>query len=439
MARLPVSLSVKVARFEVPVTAGLATDEKGSISLGKLENVETLSVSAQNLQDSQFALHKFHRNWPGDVQAGIGSKIVLPLGKRSSASTDFSLTELRGNVPYAVQDGKVKVEVGALEIEGLTPGNYVLQDYESGQSVRIVVADAQEQNSLVAAKHRVLQTSHPLIAIREAKIEDGKLVVTVTGADSSARVHLLAQPLYPEASRGRDVQLPYAPLMSQQRSPVLSLYVDSLRLDEEYGYILERQGLTKYPGNMLAQPTLLVHPWEIATTQNSTVEAATGDALPRSAAPPSPMASEAFGAADGVHMKRRPDWKNYDFLATSALVSANFAIEDGRVAVPVEQLRGYSSLTVVAVQVNSADSRELVVPQAQLLVRDQRLKTAFSADTHLTQTQRVEVIRLKEQSPGRSANPARAGLFIRCRCLPIVWNAAPVQRLGEVRFSGAVA
>ncbi len=79
------------------------------------------------------------------------------------------------------------------------------------------------------------------------------------------------------------------------------------------------------------------------------------------------------------------------------MISANYAIEDGQVSVPIEQLRGYSNLTVLAVQINSADSRELVVPQSELLVRDQRLKSAFDANIRLAQTQRVEVVPANEK------------------------------------------
>ncbi len=169
--------------FADPVTADLATDENGTIALGKLESVETISVSAQGLQPMQFSLHKFHRSWPSDLHAGTDSKIVLPLGKQSSEITHFSLMEIRGTTPFAVHREKLKVDAGALEIEGLPAGNYVLR-ITNRAGIRIFVADAKEQNAIAAAKHRVLQTSRSLIAIRDAKIEEGKLVVKVTARTS---------------------------------------------------------------------------------------------------------------------------------------------------------------------------------------------------------------------------------------------------------------
>lgn len=395
--RLPVSLSVKVDRFVSPVSSSLATNDQGVIDLGEMANVSSISVSAQGMQPSQFSLHRFHRAWPAVLHVGNDSQVILPLGKDMSDATQFSLIEIRRGVPHSMYAEKIKVNNGALEIGSLPAGDYLLQDHEAGQRVRIVVADAKESDSILAAKHRVLQTNRQSpIVIRKTTVENGSLVIEVAGADKSARLHVLAHPLYPESSSGRQVQLPTPPLMQQQRVPTMSLFVDSLRLDEEYSYILERKGIAKYPGNMLAQPTLLIHPWEVSTTQNSDKEAAGGDAMPKIAEPMAPPAS-AMSRPEGEQSGAGADWKSFDFLATPTAIALNYEIIDGKVSVPIEKLKGYSSLTVVAIHATGADSREVVLPETELMVRDQRLKAAFPRDAHLAQSQRVEILSANEK------------------------------------------
>lgn len=399
IARLPISLSFKVQHFTRQVMADLASDDAGVVELGALANVTEVMASAQGIAACSFALNRFHRHWPAVVHLGLGDKITLPLGKDSAAVDQFGLYEFRRNLPFGTPTGKVKVAAGALEVGELAAGDYVLRDYESGQQVRILVANAKASaGSILAAKHRVLQASPSTsVVIRRVVVEAGKLMVEIAGADASTRVHLVANALYPESSSGRQLHMPYAPLMQQPRVPSLSMYVDSLKLDEEYSYILDRQGVAKYPGNMLAQPTLLVRPWEVSVTENTDKAAAAGDALPKIAAQMNAPASPADAGAAGSAAAARPDWRCFDFLNTPTALATNLEVEDGKVMIPIEDLKGYSSLSVVAVQMQGCDSREIVLPDNQLLVRDQRLRSAFSRDVHLSQTQRVEWIQNGEK------------------------------------------
>ena len=392
IGRLPVTVTAKVERFVSPVGFSLATSEQGVIELGALEHVSNISVSAQGMQASQFQLHRFHRSWPTVVHAGLGSIIVLPLGKDASDANRFTLFDIRRGVQHSSHADKLRVVSGAIEISGLAAGDYILNDYEAGQRISIVVADAKASDTMVAAKHRILQAaSLAPIAIRRAVIEGDSLVIEVSGAEESTRVHLLANPMFPESSRGAQVQLPHQPLMLQFRAPTLSMFVDSLRLDEEYSYILQRQGITKYPGNMLAQPTLLIKPWEVSTTSNVDQVAAAGDPMARSAMPGLPP-SDMSGAELQPKIAGSENWKSYDFLANPTSLAANISLENGKASIPINMLKGYCNVTVVAIHATASDSRLIVLPEPELLVRDQRLRAAFARDTHLAQTQRVEVL-----------------------------------------------
>ncbi|MEO8272225.1 MAG: hypothetical protein ABI557_21115, partial [Aureliella sp.] len=259
LARLPVTLALKLRQLIGQRNYTLATNAEGEVDLGALENVTDVTISASDIQSASFSLDHFHRSWPATVQLGTTETFELPLGKDSAPREQFSLVEVRRGVPSAVLADSLTVANGALRIAPLKPGDYLLHDYESGQQVRIAVGAAERRDNWIAAKNRVLQASPTQrVLIRQASIVDGQLVVRVDGSDDMTRLHVIANALLPSVSRGQQLQLPHLPLAAQTLPADQSHYVESLRLDEEYSYILERQHAKKYPGNPLSQPSVLI-------------------------------------------------------------------------------------------------------------------------------------------------------------------------------------
>ncbi len=183
-----------------------------------------------------------------------------------------------------------------IDDQPLPVGNYQLRDHARGALVRIAIIDKQSDSAgyLVGAT-RILETGkyQPLV-IKQAQVEDKNIRIRLQGFDKFTRVHVIAQPLDPDYSSSVQAVLPYPGLVEKSRLPVSSFYIDSLQLDEEYSYILQRQQATKYPGNMLVQPSLLVHPWEISLSDNQSKLAEGGDALPSAADPMNAPAAPAM-------------------------------------------------------------------------------------------------------------------------------------------------
>lgn len=408
ITRLPISVAAKHRQFKQPKTFSLATDAEGRVDVGELKNIDSIQVSAHGIQQSTFDMADFHRDWPAQIQIASSESIELPLGKSSSADSAFTLSELRRGLIHRTLEDHCEIKDGSIVIRDLSPGDYVFTDHEVGQRVRMLVSagkvaesrdtgnrdsDDSSQGAFVVDAGRILQMSDSSpIVIRDVRVVDEELVIQVDGADLMSRVHIVANVFEPSSDLGRRIDLPSLPLMSQKRTRVPSLYVDSLRLDEEYSYILERQGLKKYPGNLLPQPSLLINPWEISVTENNSKRAAAGDRLPKSAAP---AQQNADMAAEGEtrNAGSRPDWKSFDFLAGGAAVATNLAIQDGVVKMPMEGLQGYASVTVLAVHPISTDSRQVTLGSGRIPTRDGRLRSAFDSDSHLAQTQRVEFLK----------------------------------------------
>lgn len=396
ISRLPVSLTVKPKYFANTHSFGLATDAEGVIQLGRLETIESVRVSAQGIRESEFRPHPFHRSWPQELNLQAGNQLSLQLGKETSELAQFSLFEVRRRVQHQSYVSKLSIEKGALHIAPLNEGNYVLTDHESGQSVLIAVSDGERRGQFLIGRNRILQTGQRVeICVRDAIVDGEDLVVRIANADPQTRVHIVGNVFESDTAPAKSLQISMPSLQTVSRASNRSDYVDSLLLDEEYRYILERRGLAQYPGNMLPQPSLLIHPWEVSVTENNRVEAKAGDALPPSPAADAPMARQKRSAA-GEGAQADPSWKSYDFLADSSAVLANVGLVEGEVRIPVADFAGYSTVTVVAVHPTSLDSREVVLGHENFLPRDQRLRTSFDPLKQLVQTQRVEFLRAGE-------------------------------------------
>ncbi|MEZ6081531.1 MAG: hypothetical protein R3C56_39440 [Pirellulaceae bacterium] len=276
---------------------------------------------------------------------------------------------------------------GALRIAALQPGDYLLHDYESGQHVRIAVGSAERRDHWVAAKNRLLQASPArCVVIRQAAIVDGQLVVRVDGSDDMTRVHVIANGLLPRRIQRSTITIAPSAARRAALPADLSHYVESLRLDEDYSYILERQHAKKYPGNLLSQPSVLILPWEVSVTENERQDAARWRRHASLGRPPSPM-SAMQAEAEGMVRGERSGWKSFDFLAKGQVLLANQTVVDGRFSVSVDKLQGCNSIAVVVVHPTSTDSRSVQQDVGALPVRDLRLREAFSPDVHLSQVQ----------------------------------------------------
>lgn len=392
LAKLPVTVRSKHRDFTPQTQHTLATDESGIIQLGPLQDFESIQVSAQGIRQVDFDLDRVHRAWPGEVNTLAGNEIRLPLGNAGSSSSSFALYEVRGGVRVRDVSQSISIDTGALTVKDLEPGSYELRDYEKEQVVAIRVAREQSAEGTFMDADRIMQAStRSEISIRNVNIADGNLTIEVDSADNATRVHVFAHAFRPGRHLARAAHLHTPDPLSRSRRTLSSHYVDALKLDEEYGYILRRQGLEHYSGNMLPQPSLLVRPWELAETENLSREARAGDALPESAEAPMPMA-DAEQSDRGKASASSPSWKCFDFLADGEELLANVGLEKGAATIPLGDLSGFSSLTILVIHPTAQDSRIVPLQSLDLKTRDLRLRTAFDAGLKLSQTQKVETL-----------------------------------------------
>ena len=126
----------------------------------------------------------------------------------------------------------------------------------------------------------------------------------------------------------------YVPSLSAVRSPARacaapsrtrdagpqaeSVYLTGRNIGDEYRYIIDRKYATKFPGNMLERPSLLLNPWAVRDRRKRASNvAAEGDDFG------APSANAASAAERQSCRERRPapaaraDFANLDFLVAS--------------------------------------------------------------------------------------------------------------------------
>ena len=417
VARLPVSLNLNLLELTRPVTQLLATDATGTILLGRLEHIETIQASADGIAQRAFVLRRDVADWPAQLLLRDGESIALPwvepAGTVPDRLTDYSLIELRGGAPLAVLNQRVKIADGQLRTEPLGHGRYLLVNRRTGQAVDIRVARGEPQGGFVIGPAQSLELSRAKFAsIAKVESRDGKLRVQVGGSQGNPRVHLLATAFVEDPALVWRLRAPQPPVSWQPFAAARNFYVDSLKLDEEYQYILQRQYATRYPGNLLAQPSLLLNPWDTASTVNSSDQAEAGQVPP-------PMAADAMGRDPG---SMAPSAKQvaeggagllgYDFLADNAILMANRKPDaQGWVELPLEGLKGYQTVTAVVVDGTSMTSRTIPLSMTEIPLADLRLAEAFPAEKHLAQRQRVKVIEPNAATDLGDARSTRVQLY----------------------------
>ena len=397
IGRQPVTLEFKVRGLQSQSSARLATDEQGTIQLGKLSDVVRFKVSGAEANERSFDLSTTTADWPATLQVATNQVVELPWESSSSpASSRLSLSEIRSNQIVAIANELVRAENSLLRIEGLKIGVYRLTDHETNQSAVIRVADGGIKDGLAIAKGWVSQASNlKRTTIRSTEWKDNKLTIELGNINANTRVHILATPFDHSRSAKQTLARPW-PSSHETALPIpSSLYVDSLKLDEEYQYILDRRGAKHYPGNMLPTPSVLIQPWELEVTRALEDRAAGGDPMPKLApGSPAPSRSEPESFAMKAAVVGVPE---YEFLKNVAIVGSNIRPNSkGVIVLDGAQFGDRTNLVILAVDEASTASASVHLPTQLIATIDRRLAKTLDSGKHFVETKRTQVFKPTE-------------------------------------------
>ena len=409
LARAAAQLEFKLYGVSPTRSLRLASDAQGQIDLGNLAGVERFWIRGAEFPKREYSIHRHEFDWPQSVHAPVGETVsfVGPIVAEQQPSQRvgiealgrqvrrFSLFEQRSGVVVSDRTEKIKLLSGTMEISGLDPGCYRLVDHQAGTQCEIQITAGERRDGWIVGKHRTLsRTPTEALAIQEIAIVDGKLRVDLKGSDPTTRLMVVASPYAHAESSGwlRRTQRNFAPVLKRERVP--SFYIDSMKLDEEYQYVLARQQSEPMLGSMLAHPSILLNPWELDATQNENQFAKDGDAIaqkqsdPRAAsAAPAPTDSSGLQPAAG-------NSRDYEFLAQGTRILANVPTDgQGRVEFDAQIFDGTSGLAIVAISRDATAQACIAMPwNGPRRLADRRLQQSFELDKHFIQKKSVRTI-----------------------------------------------
>ena len=389
-----INIVLKHRYFTEPVYVSLRTDAAGRISLGQLDLIDTIATSTPQGLDRSWTLPRDQRGGGETIQSQAGKPIAVPyLGTADKVTpAAFSLLETRGGTFVADWTESLKLTNGYLVADKLPAGDYSLRLKDTGQEFTIRLTDGQPADGYVLGAVRKLEQTNPLPLHVVSMAADGDTIrIRVAGANEFTRVHLIATRYLPTFSVFGHLYLPVAGPGRLSSVYPQSLYVSGRDIGDEYRYILERKFATKFPGNMLARPGLLLNPWAIRKTDTGVQLAQAGGEYARRSA-------SGAGARE-LDTNRRPSaaplagglTTNLDFLSqTSAVLTGLVPDEDGFVTVKRSDLGAHHQLHVLALDTESAVYRELTLPEQKMPFLDLRLmKEALPADKHFAERRQI--------------------------------------------------
>jgi len=426
LSRVPVQLEFKLLGLVPTTSIRLATDEAGMIELGKLPNIERFTASSDKISARPFDLSRVASKWPAEMHSAKGATIELDttdsidvepvtyLGAGNKTDPGrFELLEYRSGVPFESRSSKLKLQPGVLVIDGLEPGTYRLSDYLLGRSTTITVVDGIQNGEVIVGQNRILESNRVRpVHIRSVEVKPDKIEIQVGNNDPFTRVHVLANAFRPYTNQGLALSAPELPIVTTGLVRFPSYYINSLRLDEEYQYVIQRQLAPKFFGSLLPQPSAILNPWELSVTQNSTLDAKAGDNMPSSL--PSPTMFDNMSRANKESQSMLagvlPD---YEFLKRGGLLLTNGRCDKaGSLLIDRKSLVGLTSLTVIVVHPSGTTYRMVALPSdAPIATIDRRLASSFADTDRLTEVQHVQLLQAGNKHVLGEAGSTRIRLY----------------------------
>jgi hypothetical protein len=381
VAGVPITVRLQHPDYPNPVTANLATDGRGRVELGPIGHLARITVSEAAPGLEIWDLAQAGARWPEALHGVQGEQQRLPFPRGSrDGRAELSLIDADSRRDWR---SSLTVAEGELVLRGLEAGDYTLWSADLGQvAVRIAPARTAPGIAIDAAR-RLDLTERTLLAVRSARMEEDMLEVQLANAGEDARVHLIARRYVApwdarQALQGAEPRTPEV----DQHVPLASSYLEERNVGPEQRYIHARRFLTRYPGNLLERPGLLLQPWTSAESdgrqpaRTSTISGGAGGGMGGGRAGRRRATSDARSITQpGANI-------DLDFMAEPAQVIANLRPdEDGWVRVPREDFApdgsGRSHVEILAVDGWGAVRAEVAWVPGELVATSRARESAL--------------------------------------------------------------
>lgn len=375
----PLFCTFKHRRFREEVTAELRTDAQGRAMLGALDGIAWFRVREPAGTERTWTLARAACTRPRSLHGRVGDVLRVPLAEAAGhdPAAVASLLEVR-NGAFVKDWGEALATAGGfLELRGLPASDYSLYLKDEAFEITVRVTAGDSRDGFVFSPRRALELPK-LAPLQMAAIEPGPASVKVRLANASpfTRIHVFGTRYLPAHDLFGGLGFSGAPdLRVQPWKPSRVFYESGRDIGDEYRYILDRQSVRKFPGNMLDRPGLLLNPWEFRDTQTEaeTLRDGTQYAGRREAM----SAAGRAGRGEAVDARRAAEPEassSLDFLKFPAAVLVNLTPDaDGVVEIPRAALAGRPFVRIVAIDPTATVLRPIALEDSPVETRELRL------------------------------------------------------------------
>jgi autotransporter-associated beta strand protein len=386
----------KHREFNRSQVVALRTDTKGRVSLGRLDQIESVAAKIPNGRQTLWPLEEAAMTQVTTIHVKHGDQLRIPVIDAPAKKISL-LSETAGTYLNAVEGMILQVLPDSILVSTLAPGDYSLRIEGQDTPITIKVIKGDLAGGWVLGKHRQLEIKDNT-PLHITSVGSDKDFITVKLANSSpfARVHFTASRFEPGSGifggLGGFTRFGAAS-GTPARNP--NLYSEGREIGDEYRYILERRYARLFPGNMLTRPGLLLNPWEVRSTDLNELAQAGGQnaAMTRGGAAGA-MATPTTLAAKKLKAQSGPaGGTNLDFLAESAPVIYNLVPDkDGVVRIERKALGDRQHVQIYAEDLQNASWRAITLPEVPTKFTDQRLARNLDPLKPFTQKKEITVL-----------------------------------------------
>lgn len=397
----PVQVSIKHRDFKEPVHVTLKSDAQGKVRLGALADITTVTTTGPEGTSHNWQLPRNHHTYRQLFHGKAGETITLPyLGSAAAPMREeLALFDVRGNLIRGDRFDALAIKDGALELRGLTAGDYDLWLKKKNERIRIRVVDGPVQNGYVLGKLRQMQLpALKTVQVDSLTAEGDTVTVKLRDVSPFTRVHVFAARYRPEYSafdhfgRVRDAELGgFYPAHAE------STYLIGRNIGDEYRYVLDRRQQKKFPGNMLDRPALLLNAWAVRSTETGEQLAEGGEEFRRQGTPPASMPApkpSERGPMANTATASVPLTPNLDFLADAAAILHNLVPDkDGVIKIGRDKIGPHAMIHVVVIDPVNTTVRTIALAEPPLRALDLRLRAGLDPQKHFTQQKQVSILK----------------------------------------------
>lgn len=389
-----VRVTLKHRDFKTTIMQQLRTDDKGSINLGQLKDIESVSVHFAGRQRN-WQLLRNELQMARELHVKTGETLRLAFPEDAAALHACHLYSLRSR--HWQENLRQQLSLnqdGRLQISGLQPGDYQLFLPYRSRPLHISVEDAVRQDAQLFGEARILSDLAPHgLHISGISADQQNLRIQVSGHSAATRVHVLFS-RYLDRGEFIDRTTQISPRSQSEfyPAPISNDYLDMRRLSDEHRYVLDRAYQDVFPTLSLRRPALLLHPWERAATHTGHIQTQEGESFDDEADRRGMGRRRAVSRHGGSRASISAD-PIYDFLRFGSVVLCNLAVDqDGSLRIPRNLLVDQSYVQVVACEPEQAVARSFALSAADLQRRERSFAPQRDTAAVLRQDKRVATL-----------------------------------------------